>query len=385
MSIAGTDLQPVGQQLLAQAAAAPDDANLLMNLSIATLCLGQRALGLALQQQALALQRRYHRAATVQPATLRLLVLATPGDLAANAPIDCLLERADVDLDWYYLEAEAPLQWPDPLHDAVLVAVSDSEQNRPLLRMLERALANAPMPVINRPQCIPAVGRVAASEILQGVPGLAMPPTLNCTRAELDRIASGAVPLASCFPGLAFPLIVRPADSQGGRDLEQVQGPQQLQRYLGLVPGEDFCLSMYVDYRSQDGLFRKLRVALVDGQPFICHLAISSHWMVHYINAGMYAQAWKREEEAGFMQDFAAFAATHQAALSAVWQRTGLDYLCIDCAQTADGRLLIFEIDHTSVVHAMDPELQFPHKQHHIRKVSDAFCALLRRRIAGFV
>ncbi|MDR3432231.1 MAG: hypothetical protein P4L95_10090, partial [Rouxiella aceris] len=38
MSIAGTDLQPVGQAMLAEIEHYPDDANLWMNLSIALLC-----------------------------------------------------------------------------------------------------------------------------------------------------------------------------------------------------------------------------------------------------------------------------------------------------------------------------------------------------------
>ena len=68
MSIAGTDLLPIGQEMLAQAQQAPDDANLWMNLSTALLCLGQRELGLAIQAQALEMQRVYHLAALRQPA-----------------------------------------------------------------------------------------------------------------------------------------------------------------------------------------------------------------------------------------------------------------------------------------------------------------------------
>ena len=57
LSIAGDDLLPYGQQLLALAQQRPDDANLWMNLSQAMLCLGQREMGLAVQGQALAAQR----------------------------------------------------------------------------------------------------------------------------------------------------------------------------------------------------------------------------------------------------------------------------------------------------------------------------------------
>ena len=51
--------------------------------------------------------------------------------------------------------------------------------------------------------------------------------------------------------------------------------------------------------------------------------------------------------------------------------------MCIDCAETHDGELLIFEIDHAMVVHAMDPEDLFPYKQAHMLKVKNAFTDFL--------
>jgi len=95
--------------------------------------------------------------------------------------------------------------------------------------------------------------------------------------------------------------------------------------------------------------------------------------MIHYVNAGMYEDAQKREEENAFMEHFDDFALRHRAALDAIYQRTHLDYVCIDCAETQDGQLLIFEVDHTMVVHAMDPEHLFPYKQFHMQKVKNAF------------
>lgn len=79
------------------------------------------------------------------------------------------------------------------------------------------------------------------------------------------------------------------------------------------------------------------------------------------------------------MQDFDTFAERHRLALLAIYQRTHLEYICIDCAETLDGQLLVFEIDHAMVVHAMDPEDLFPYKQEHIRKLQHAFREYLFR------
>ena len=373
MSIAGTDLSPIGQEMLARAADEPDDANLWMNLSIVMLCLGQRDIGLAIQNQALALRRIYHLAASQQPARFRLLMLMVPGDLAANTPLECLLEDSDIDLDFYYVSPGAPLALPIPQHDALIVAFGEGDENRDLLSTLEQALNTWPKPVINAPRHIPTVGRAAASVLLLDAPGLLIPATHRVSRSVLEAIASGASRLPELFDDCDFPLILRPVGSHAGRDLDKIDGPAGIANYLARVDEAEFFLSRFIDYSGKDGLFRKMRVALIDGKPFACHMAVSSHWMIHYVNAGMYEEARKRDEEASFMANFGDFVRRHGPALDAVWKRTKLDYLCLDCAETPDGQLLIFEIDHVMVVHAMDPEDKFPYKQVHMQRVKEAF------------
>lgn len=373
MSIAGTDLRPIAQEMLDLAGHRPEDANLWMNLSIAMLCLEQRDVGLAIQEQALELLRVFHLAAARQPARFRLLVLMAPGDLAANTPLECLLEDCDIALDLYYVSAGAPLAAPIPEHDAVLVALSEDDANRGYLAALETALASWPKPVINRPQHIRNTERAVASRLLQNIPGLLMPPTCQQPRAALQAVAEDRARLAELLAGCDFPVILRPVGSHAGRNLERIANPNGLADYLARVGDAAFFLAPFIDYSGPDGLFRKFRVALFNGRPFACHMAVSAHWMVHYVNAGMYEDAAKRAEEAAFMTHFADFAARHAAALAAIQQRSGLEYLCIDCAETAEGKLLIFEIDHAMVVHAMDTEAMFPYKQVHMRKVRDAF------------
>lgn len=382
LSIAGDDLLPYGQQLLALAQQRPDDANLWMNLSLAMLCLGQREMGLAVQGQALAAQRIYHLAAAQQPARLRLLMLMVAGDLSANTPLDCLLEDSDIDLIFYYVSPGDPLALPIPEHDALLVAVSEYDDNRELLTQLESLLQDWPKPVINAPQHIPSVGREAASALLGDAPGVLIPPTLRASRDQLQAIAAGEAGLAELFADCDFPVILRPVGSHGGHGLDRVVDDASLADYLAGVDASDFFVSRFIDYRSADGFYRKMRVALIDGVPFACHMGVSKHWMIHYLNAGMYEEEWKRQDEASFMAGFGDFAQRHQAALQAIAERCQLDYLCIDCAQTADDQLLVFEIDHAMVVHAMDTEAMFPYKQHHMKKVRDAFRDYLVRLTA---
>lgn len=373
LSIAGANLQEIAMTLLEMAGRDQDNAHLWMNLSTAFFAIYQRDLGLAMQGQALLLQRSYAIPALRQPARYRLLVLTTAGDLAENTPIDCLLEHADVDLLYYYATADAPLPPEIPAHDGLLVAIADSEGNRPLLSALTPRLAVWPQPVINRPRQIPNTERSNASRILQDVPGLLMPPTRQVSRSSLEAVARNPALIDQVFAGCSFPVILRPVGSQAGRDLAKIDGATAIVDYLARVADAEFYLSRFIDYRGEDSLFRKYRIALIAGQPYPCHMAVSANWMIHYVNAGMYEDAAKRAEEEAFMRGFADFAARHREALAGIHARIGLDYVCIDCAQSQDGQLLIFEVDHVMVVHAMDSEALFPYKQLHMGKVRDAF------------
>jgi hypothetical protein len=377
MSIAGIDMTAAGKELLARAEQDPNDAIALMDLSTYMHCIGQHDLGITIQQQALQLQHTYNLPAKLQPARLRLLALMAPGDLSANMPVDCLLENSDVDLDLFYVSPQSLLEAVLPEHDVLLVAIGESDSNQILLSLLEAILANWPRPVLNAPEAIPGVARDTASKLLQGIPGLLMPPTLRVTRSGLVPVASASRPVTDLLGDHDFPMIIRPVGSHAGNDLQKIDDARGLSDYLANVVAGDFFVSAFIDYSSPDGQFRKFRIALVDGVPYACHMAISSHWMVHYVNAGMYLDAAKRAEEEDFMEHFDAFAQRHAAALSAIHQRAQLEYVCLDCAETRDGQLFIFEIDHAMVVHALDPVDLFPYKQVHMQKVLDAFRKLL--------
>lgn len=379
MSIAGIDFSLQAADLLDQAQLHPADAELWMNLATVLLCLNERELGLEIQQRALSLQRVY-RIAAQQPTRLRLLMLMVPGELSANVPLDCLLENSDIELIYYYVGPHAPLTAPVPEHDVLLVAISAADSTRESLAALEPLLDNWPRPIINPPHKVPRSERQAASLLLQGVPGLVMCPVQRVSPDTLRAIGNGALALAQATGGIDFPIILRPVGTHGGHGLERIESAQAMDGYLERVTASEYFLARFVDYSKPDGLFRKARVFLIDGVPYACHMATSEHWMIHYLNARMYEDPHRRAEEARFLDDFPAFVARHGQALAAIAERTGLDYLGIDCAETRDGELLVFEIDPAMVIHAMDLESVFPNKQYHMGKVKEAVQALLKRR-----
>ena len=373
------DLTALEQQLVARVQAVPRDAAALLDLSVLTQLLGDRDRGLALQMEALTLQRIYrHRATGPAASGMRLLAFVAPGDLMANTPLQFLLEGSDIALDLLYVVAGRPLPASIPDHDLAFVAVGESDENRPVLEQIARRIPTWPRPIVNTPERIARLSREATGPLLHSAPGVLAPATCRLDRDDLDRIRQGALPIDAVFPDGGFPILVRPIGSHAGHGLAKLSDLASVEGYLGEQPESEFFVTRFVDYRGPDGLFRKYRIAVIDGRPFACHLAISSHWMVHYLNAGMTESAEKREEEARFMAEFDEnFARRHSGAIRAITRRVALDYYAMDCGETPDGRLLLFEADVAMIIHAMDPPEMFPYKQRQMRKVFEAFRGML--------
>lgn len=364
----------LGMQLIARAGDPPKDACALMDLATILQLRGDRELGLNIQRQALALQQIYTVAsASSDKAALRLLAVMSEGDLMANSPIEPLIEEKDVALNIVYVTKEMDMPTILPEHDVLFVAIAESEQNIPLLKKVSAAIASWPVPVLNDPLRIAALSRDNCALLLKDTPGIDMPETVKVGREALERLA-GQIKL----DGMDFPVIIRPVDSHAGNGLQKIDEAHEIAAYLSSASNDEFYVSRFVDYRQADGLFRKYRIVLIAGRPFICHMAISSDWMIHYANAGMKDSAEKRDEEARFMDGFDEdFALRHAAAFKAINDRIGLDYLGIDCAETTDGRLLIFEVDSCMIVHALDPVDVYGYKQKPMRRIFDAFYQML--------
>lgn len=377
----GVTLTGLASQLLERIKRNPGDANALMDMAIVSHLWFKHDIGMATQREALRIRQLYHLPPT-GAVRIRLLALVHHGDLAANTPLEFLVQGTDIALDLLYIDPDRPFPVSLPEHDLIFVAVGESERSGAVLKLIEDQMPLWKRPVLNRPERIGRLARDSVSAFLRAVPGIDMPISARLSRLDLERIGGQALPLAAALSDGNFPIIVRPLDSHAGHGLAKIDRTGEIAGYLQARPEGEFYVSRFVDYCNADGFYRKYRIALVDGQAFAGHMAISEHWMIHYLNAHMSASKEKRNEEARFMERFDTdFGARHLDALRAINLLAGLDYLVVDCAESADGKLLVFEIDSAAVVHAMDSVEVFPYKQAQVKKVFDAFHAMLERAI----
>ena len=378
MAFDGLDLAPVWNTLVHRVTEKPGDAAALLDLSIIAQLQGRPQDRRALQSAALKLQRIYRRPAAVNAGRpLRLRAFMAPGDFMANTPLEFMLEGSSIVLDMMYVVPGSVLPEP-PEHDVALVAIDESDETAPVLREISGLVKSWPRPVINAPDRIARLTRAGTWELLKSAPDIVIPVNARIDRAKFARVAAGDVAIESILDGGGLPIIARPSWSQAGMGLVKLESASEIDAYLREWADAEFYLAPFVDYSGRDGLFRKCRIAIIEGRPFVCHLAISQHWMIHYLNANMRNDAGKRSEEARFMANFDSdFGDRHAAAFRTIADRSGLEYLPIDCAETQDGKLLVFEVGTGMIVHAMDPPELFPYKRPQMEKVFKAFQAML--------
>ncbi len=369
----GDDLSSITSSLAKRIASNSDDSAALMDLSVVLQLTGRPALAIELQSEALQLNQVFELDSNPSNPTLRLLVIMGPGEVMANTPIEFLLEESDVSITFLFLGEGLPIPPEIPEHDVAFVAVCESDQSQFLLAQLDQIMRVWPKPFVNSPARIAQLSRNRVSERLANAKGIVASCACRLSRSQTRNLE---------LQGLGFPVIARPVNSHAGHGLCKLDDSDQVAEYLENHASDEFFVAPFIDYRSRDGLFRKYRIAVIDGQSFAAHMAISHHWMVHYLNADMLNNAKNRNTEAEFMSNYnQEFGERHRRSLAELDRRMGLDYYSIDCAETLDGELLVFEIDSGAVVHAMDSVELFPYKAPQMASVFAAFQKMLRTRV----
>ena len=330
--------------------------------------LGQPAAGIAHLRLALRTSRIVTLPALEAPAKLTVLALSRVAQWEANAPLELIVDTRHTTLHRYYID-DGDTQLPPgdlPPYDVLFNTIGESERAASALTLAGTFAERAARRPINPPELVATIGRTAVAQRFAGSPNIIAPAV---ERIEADELRALAV---------AEPLVVRPVGSQAGIGLARVENRDELYAYLEEQTSPAYFVMPFVDYRNDDGFFRKYRVMFVNGTPYACHLAISPRWMIHYYNAAMADHQWMRDEEAHFIASLdAVFTGRLRDALDEISAALPLEYFGIDCAIARDGRLLLFEADAAMLVHGTDPPDLYPYKRAAFERIQTALMNLL--------
>lgn len=235
----------------------------------------------------------------------------------------------------------------------VVNAVTEPHRCSVALRTIDAVVAKTRANCFNHPGAIQATRRDQVSQRLAGISGLCMPRTL---RLQIDEPAELGETIAR--EGLAFPVLLRIGGNHGGKDLTRVDRPEDLRAALRELPwgGRPVYVTEFVDFRGDDGLYRKMRLVVVGRDVFLRHHVPAASWLVHADSRVPEAALLERElaELEGFEQGLLPVLRERVLAIA---DALGLDYFGIDASLLPDGRLLVFEANATmNVLHDSNPQ-----------------------------
>ena len=163
-----------------------------------------------------------------------------------------------------------------------------------------------------------------------------MPLTVTLPRELLSSPEAAATVARH---GFRFPLLVRTPGFHTGRHFLRVESPEALAGAVAELPGKELTVIEFLNARGADGKVRKYRVMMIDGELYPLHVAISSHWKIHYFTAEMAEQADHRAEDAEFLENMPGVLGPRaMEALAHIQATLGLDYAGIDFGLSASRR-----------------------------------------------
>ena len=303
------------------------------------------------------------------PVSVLLLVSAAGGNIPTGTILDDRTFKATVLVAEYY-DPQAAL----PPHDLVFNSIGDADICGEGLEAACALVAQTRRPVVNHPARVLQTGRAANVDRLRGLPDIIVPRIRRISRRAL---AGALVADAVAANGFSFPLLARAPGFHTGKHFVRAGTAEELAAAVAELPGDDVWLIEQLDARDGDGMFRKIRVMMIDRKIYPLHLAIArDNWKVHYFRADMAHSQDNRRKDREFLDDMPRVIGRRAVAtLERVAATLDLDYGGIDFAVNTAGEILLFEANATMVMVPLTTDEKWDYRR---PAFDDVFAAIRR-------
>ena len=125
--------------------------------------------------------------------------------------------------------------------------------------------------------------------------------------------------------------------------LKNVDEVRQL--YALALDGREYYLTQYYEFK-EDGVYKKYRIVVVDGEPFIRSLLTGDQWLLHRNRAQDFMDHHPQyiEEETNLLKNFEfSLKERIRPIIQEIHQRNQLDYFGIDCNINKQSQICLFE------------------------------------------
>lgn len=255
-------------------------------------------------------------------------------------------------------------------YDLVINCIADMEVCANALALLTQ-FERFNHDIINPPSAILNTSRVDVYQQLSPLP----------LKIAETNIFHGNAQFATYNSG--FPALARPLGSSTGIGLVKLEDQQSFDHYLKYSRGEVLNICPFIDFKSADGLYRKYRVFVIDGEIYPEHCVAHNHWNVHSSSrlTLMNNDDELRSQEQVFVDDYTSVLSDrHIAVIKEIHSALQLDYFGIDFSITPDDELLVFEANAGMRVNS-DYVQSFEYLVTPIQRIVNAFKKMIECRI----
>jgi len=316
----------------------------------------------------------------------RIDVVLNKGDLrkcdmhfTGNLPLMEFLNPQDMQVQKIALGGQKESKIKIGKTDIIFNSICDPDSNKQTLQNVLEIVASLNVPVMNEPQKVLETHRDEIYENLKDSGFLIMPKTMKIQAKYLQDV----IKLIE-DKSINLPFIFREAGAHGGKSsllVHTIDEIHELEQFA--FDGRDYYMTEFIDFVSEDGLYRKYRVAMIDGKPYARHMIAASNWAIHVESRDelMPSSAILREEEKQFLEEGnEAFPEMY----AEIYEKIGLDFFGMDFAVGKDGVPIIFEVNAcmntVSVSHSAKP-FEYHNKRH--EEIKHAVLEMIRNRVAN--
>ena len=242
-------------------------------------------------------------------------------------------------------------------YSCLLNLITEPEQNTKVLENLRKLFRGLPGKVVNRPEAVLRSTRDQVARRLDGIAGLHVPRAVRFSAAK-PEVAMRAIERA----GLQYPIILREAGTHTGKIVGCFDTADALK--AALDGKGDRIATEFVDFRSEDGLYRKYRLFFFGQRTVLRHMLTSDGWNVHAKDRRRFMLARPElidEERRLFEDPENPFPPAVAAVFEAVRERMELDFFGMDFGFGRDGRIVLFEANATMNFFPFLPEPELAH------------------------
>jgi len=220
---------------------------------------------------------------------------------------------------------------------AVFNQISDADSHKIALKKADNFYKHVSgnVPFFNLPSNVMKTTRDNIYQSLQGIDKLHVPKTVKIQPESLFDIYD--VIEKEHFE---FPVIFRQAGDHGGISTILIKDKTE-SFYAFALDGRDYYLTQFVDYK-EDGLYRKHRLIVVDGEVYLRHVKFSDQWIVHHKTLISNPEELQKAASERFLVEIKP---AIRPIIREIYNRLKLDYFGIDCYIDKDMNILVFEIN----------------------------------------